>query len=149
MTKKITDKEKILENTLISLKSIQNEEDDSNQSELVTMATIKHEGKSDIISYEDTEVTGFEGSVTTIRVDSEKSAIITRAGSANSVLLLEIGRKNFCQYGTPYGSMQIGVYTHEIKNTIRKDGKLYMKYTLDINSSFLSDNEIILQIVKK
>ena len=25
-----------------------------------------------------------------------------------------------------------------------KDGRLYLKYTLDLNSSFLSDNEIIM-----
>lgn len=42
--------------------------------------------------------------------------------------------------------MQIGVYTHAIDNTIAKDGRLYMKYTLDLNSSYLSDNEIIMKV---
>lgn len=129
---------------LISLTSIQHQDDDTNKTELLTKASFVRENGFDIISYEDTPATGFEGSVTTIRVDGCKNASITREGTANSALSLEIGRKHYCQYGTPYGCLQIGVYTHAIKNTIAEDGKLYLKYTLDLNSSFLSDNEIIM-----
>lgn len=131
---------------LISLTSIQHQDDDTNTTELLTKAEFVRENGFDIISYEDTSATGFEGSVTTIKVDGCRNASITREGTANSVLSLEIGRKHFCQYGTPYGCLQIGVYTHAIDNTIAKDGRLYLKYTLDLNSSFLSDNEIIMTI---
>ena len=133
-------------NVLISLTSIQWQDDEKNETELVTKAKHSRENGWDIISYEDTSATGFEGSVTTIRVDNDKNASITRKGTANSVLSLEIGRKHFCQYGTPYGNLQIGVYTHKIENTIAKDGRLYIKYTLDLNSSYLSDNEIIMTV---
>lgn len=129
---------------LISLTSIQHQDDDTNKTELLTKAEFVRENGYDIISYEDTSATGFEGSVTTIKVDEGRNASITRQGTANSVLSLEIGRKHFCQYGTPYGCLQIGVYTHAIENTLAKDGRLYLKYTLDLNSSFLSDNEIIM-----
>ena len=129
---------------LISLTSIQHQDDDTNKTELLTKAEFVRENVYDIISYEDTSATGFEGSVTTIKVDEGRNASITRQGTANSVLSLEIGRKHFCQYGTPYGCLQIGVYTHAIENTLDKDGRLYLKYTLDLNSSFLSDNEIIM-----
>lgn len=131
---------------MISLKSIIFQDGEKEESELVTKGRIKKSGTSTVISYNDTEATGFEGSVTTITVNGNTSAVIVRTGTANSVLNLETGRKNYCQYGTPYGAMQIGVYTHSIKNSIDKDGKLYLKYTLDINSSFLSDNEIIMTI---
>ena len=129
---------------LISLTSIQHQDDDTNKTELLTKAEFVRENGYDIISYEDTSATGFEGSVTTIKVDGCRNASITRQGTANSVLSLEIGRKHFCQYGTPYGCLQIGVYTHAIENTLDKDGRLYLQYTLDLNSSFLSDNEIIM-----
>lgn len=133
------------DNVMISLTSIQWQDGEKNQADLVTRATHRKSGKFDIISYEDTVATGFEGSVTTIKTDGGK-AFITREGTANSVLSLEVGRKHFCQYGTPYGSFQIGVYTHAIRNTLDKDGRLYMKYTLDLNSAYLSDNEIIMKI---
>ena len=131
---------------MISLTSVQWQDDEKNETELMTRAKYIRENGWDIISYEDTSATGFEGSVTTIKVDKGRNASITREGTANSVLSLEIGRKHFCQYGTPYGNLQIGVYTHAIENTIAKDGRLYLKYTLDLNSSYLSDNEIIMTV---
>lgn len=134
------------ENVLISLTSVQWQDGEKNETELVTKANHKSTKGFDVISYEDTSATGFEGSVTTIKVEGSKNVSITRQGTANSVLSLEIGRKHFCEYGTPYGNMQIGVYTHAIENTIAKDGRLYMKYTLDLNSSHLSDNEIIMTV---
>ncbi|MBP3379692.1 MAG: DUF1934 domain-containing protein [Ruminococcus sp.] len=133
------------DNVMLSLTSIQWQNGEKNETELLTRATHKKSGKFDVISYQDTAATGFEGSVTTIKTDGGK-AYITREGTANSALSLEVGRKHFCQYGTPYGNLQIGVYTHAIRNTLAEDGKLYMKYTLDLNSAYLSDNEIIMKI---
>lgn len=141
-------KEQILNKNevLISLVSRQWQDNEKSETELVTRASCRTENGFNIISYEDTEATGFEGSVTTIKVDKNKNALIIRSGTANSALSLEMGKKHFCQYGTPYGSFQIGVFTHSIKNRLSTHGELYMKYTLDINSAYLSDNEIILKI---
>ncbi|MBR4509279.1 MAG: DUF1934 domain-containing protein [Ruminococcus sp.] len=133
-------------NVLISLTSIQWQDNEKNETELLTKASVSKTDGRDIISYEDTSATGFEGSTTTITVDGGKTASIIRKGTANSVLSLEVGRKHYCQYGTPYGDMRIGVYTHAIDNTISENGRLYLKYTLDLNSSYLSDNEIIMTI---
>lgn len=132
-------------NVMISLTSIQYQDGERNETELITKAKLTKSGKFDVISYEDTEATGFEGSVTTIKSDGI-SAYITREGTANSVLSLEVGKKHFCQYETPYGSLQLGIYTHNVDNTIAENGRLYLKYSLDINSAPLSDNEIIMTI---
>ena len=134
---------------MISLTSIQIEGDERNESELITEAFLHHLHDADIVAYDDTETTGFDGSRTVINVGLNGSADIIRTGTANSSLSLEVGKRHYCHYGTPYGSMQIGIYTHEIKNTLREDGKLYMRYTVDVNSSFLSDNEIILKVLSK
>ncbi len=132
-------------NITISLTSIQYQDGERNETELITKAKHTKSGKFDVISYEDTEATGFEGSVTTIKTDGN-SAYITREGTANSVLALEVGKKHFCQYETPYGSLQLGIYTHNVDNTIAENGRLYLKYSLDLNASPLSDNEIIMTI---
>ena len=148
MPKELIDKESALKkNVMITLTSVQRQDDDEeSRTELVTIANMCREDGIDVISYEDTEATGFKGSVTTIKVDNNRHASIVRKGTANSVLSLEKGRKHFCQYGTPYGNMQIGVYTHSIDNQLADSGRLYLKYTLDLNSSYLSDNEIILTV---
>ena len=64
-----------------------------------------------------------------------------------SIRIVEKGKKHHCHYVTPYGEMMVGIYTHEIKNELNEHGgKLYMKYTVDINSSYISDNEIYMEI---
>ncbi len=132
---------------MISLVSIQQMPDDSSKTELTTKAEYSYENGCDTIVYKDTSVTGFEGSVTTIKVCGEKNAAVMRVGTINSALTMEIGRKHFCQYSTPFGSLQIGVYTHAIENDMSTGGRIYLKYTLDLNSSFLSENEIIITLV--
>lgn len=133
-------------NTLISITSIQWQDGEKSETELLTQAEVILNKNSGTIIYEDTEATGFEGSVTTIKVKGNKEASVIRTGSANSFMSLEVGNRHFCQYGTPFGSMQIGIYTDSIENTLSENGRLYLKYTLDVNASYLSDNELIINI---
>lgn len=133
-------------NTLISITSIQWQDGEKSETELLTQAEVILNKNSGTIIYKDTEATGFEGSITTIKVKGNKEASVIRTGSANSFMSLEVGNRHFCQYGTPFGSMQIGIYTDSIENTLSENGRLYLKYTLDVNASYLSDNELIINI---
>ena len=63
-------------NVLISLTSVQYQDDENSETELLTRAKLYNVNGRDIISYEDTSATGFEGSVTTITVEGSKSASI-------------------------------------------------------------------------
>ena len=41
----------------------------------------------------------------------------------------------------------VGINTNELKNEITdKGGDLYLKYTIDVNSGFLSENELFINI---
>lgn len=133
-------------NQIISLLSVQIQDDERTESELFTDAVINCTKNNSTISYEDTEATGFEGSVTTVKITNGKEATIMRTGSSNSLLTFETGKKHYCQYGTPFGMFQMGVYTHAIEDTLLENGRIYMKYTLDLNASKLSDNEITITI---
>ncbi|MDE6034870.1 MAG: DUF1934 domain-containing protein [Ruminococcus sp.] len=133
-------------NHIISLLSVQTEDGERTESELFTDALVECTEDSSIIVYEDTETTGFEGSVTTIKITGGKEATISRTGTSNSFLTFETGKKHYCQYGTPFGTFQMGVYTHALEDTLMTNGRLYMKYTIDVNASMLSDNEITITI---
>lgn len=136
-------------NAIISMKSIQSIYDEKTETELTTTGTFRIENNNFYISYEDSEATGFEGSVTEISVKDNKYASIIRTGTTSSDLIIETGKKHHCRYETPYGSMNIGIYTHSIDNGLSENGgDLYMKYTIDINTSYVSDNEIILSVKK-
>ncbi len=131
------------------MKSIQTLPDDKSETELITKGAFEITDDSYIISYDDTEATGFKGATTEISLKGSDFASVIRRGAAASDLILEAGRKHHCQYGTPYGTMEIGVYTNKIKNNLDENGgDVYFKYTLDINSSYISENEIIINIKK-
>ncbi len=72
---------------------------------------------------------------------------MSRTGKANSTLFIEKGKKHHGHYGTPFGDFMIGINTDELKNGIGDNGgDLYMKYTIDVNSDFLSENEIFVNV---
>lgn len=137
------------ENFVIEMKSIQSIYDDRTETELTTSGKFKCGNGRFMISYLDSEATGFEGSETEITVTGNKLASIIRRGSSSSDLVIEPGKRHHCHYSTPYGEMVIGIYTHSIDNKLSENGgSLYMKYTIDINTSYMSDNEIIMNVKK-
>ncbi len=134
---------------MIKMKSIQTVDDESNELELITEGTLEGKDGKYIIKYKDSEATGYEDSATSIEVESSSLASINRTGKSNSNLVIESGKKHHCHYETPYGDMMVGIYTHKIQNDLNDSGGyLYMRYTIDINSSYISDNEIIMNIEK-
>ena len=68
---------------MISLKSIINQDGETSETELFTKAFYNRQKDTYTFRYEDTSATGFEGSVTTITVDGNNLASITRTGTAN------------------------------------------------------------------
>ncbi|MGN0665906.1 MAG: DUF1934 domain-containing protein [Huintestinicola sp.] len=119
--------------------------------ELITtgiMKKVTRDGVSGFqIAYDDTEATGFAGSRTIVSCFGDSLATMERTGQAESSLTIEHGKKHHCHYGTPYGDMLLGVFTHRIKNDLGDDGgELFLKYTIDINSAFVSDNEVHISV---
>lgn len=131
----------------LKLRSVLEADDERTETELLTDGTIEKNGSSFVISYEESDATGFDGATTTITADGEKVVSILRRGTANSNLVIETGKKHYCLYGTPYGELTVGIFTHKISNTLFENGgSLYLKYTIDVNSAYMSDNEIYLDV---
>lgn len=133
---------------LINLTSINTVDSEKNKTELSTSGIFRQlENGAFEICYEESEVTGFKGSTTFLIINGDNLVTLKRVGTAPSNLVLETNKKHHCHYGTPYGDFTMGILTHCIDNKINTDGgELYLKYTVDINSSFVSDNEIYIKI---
>lgn len=132
---------------LLKIISIQTVDSDSTKTELITEGNFEKTDSGYIITYDESEATGFVDSTTTLTVSGDNFASIERVGTSNSTLIVEKGRKHHCHYGTPYGDLDVGIFAHAIQNELNDNGgKLYLKYTVDVNSSYISDNEILLVI---
>lgn len=133
----------------IKIKTVQSAENSEGEvTELFTygrMSKLKNENGYRIV-YDETEVMGFEGCQVALEV-TDKSVKMSRTGKASSTLFIEKGKKHHGHYGTPYGDFMVGINANELKNEINENGgDLYMKYTVDVNSDFLSENEIFVNI---
>ncbi|MGN0675667.1 MAG: DUF1934 domain-containing protein [Oscillospiraceae bacterium] len=133
---------------LINLTSINTVDSESTKTELSTEGILKQlDSGAFELSYEESEVTGFKGSTTFLIFSGDDLVNLKRTGTAPSNLILETNKKHHCHYGTPYGDFTMGIFTHCIDNKINCDGgEAYLKYTVDINSSYISDNEIFIKI---
>lgn len=90
-----------------------------------------------IIAYEETELTGMEGSQTQVRFERNAPELIVmmRSGTVNTILVFEEGKRHICTYKTEYMPFEICVYTKSVKNMILTDGTLELDYIVEIRGA--------------
>ena len=94
------------------------------------------------LSYPEHITTGMKNVVTTLKVGDE-DVLLCRRGGANSELTVERQKRHICHYDTGYGLFSVGIFGKTVRSTLGGNGgKLYLKYTVDIDSGFQSENEI-------
>lgn len=98
------------------------------------------------ISYAETDEMGYEACTVTISASKDK-VLIERQGNAASMLIVERDMKHHCLYGTPYGEFTMGINTFKVRNELSTDGgTLFMKYCIDIDNDFISENEMLITV---
>lgn len=128
---------------IIMMKSRQITPDDDETIKLLTKGELEETDGDLLFTYEDTEATGFTGSVTKVRVSRDKTVTILRSGTSTSNLVLEPKRKHYCLYQTPFGSFTIGVLGKQVSVSRKaQTGMLALRYQLDMEGTFLSENII-------
>ena len=99
---------------VISIKGMQKYEGTASDTiELVTQGRLMRDGSCYTLTYQESEVTGLEGTLTTILVEDEQVTLM-RAGEINAQMVFQEGRRHLSMYNTPYGAMAIGVNTHHL-----------------------------------
>ncbi|MEA5050836.1 MAG: DUF1934 domain-containing protein [Oscillospiraceae bacterium] len=130
-------------NCVINIKGTQRADGDTDRLSLSTLGKFYKKDDDYYISYTETEATGYNGAVTTLRVEADRRVTMSRTGEAVSQLTLEKGRKHMCHYDTGFGSFMLGVRADTIENRLTdKGGRLRLRYALDLNATQLSENEL-------
>lgn len=136
------------ENYLISIKGKQKVDDETGEVELTTLGSYVSRGSSRYIVYK--EYTSEESDKTrtsVLKIDGNSKITLMRGGGDSTRLILESGKRHLCQYGTEFGNMMIGVFTSRVQSDLNDlGGKLEVSYTLDINSSLSSQNDISITV---
>lgn len=90
-----------------------------------------------IIAYDESELTGMEGSHTQVRFERAEPGLLTmmRNGSVNTILVFEEGKRHICTYQTPYMPFEICVFTKSVTNTLLDNGKIELDYIVEIRGA--------------
>ncbi len=130
----------------MNIVSVVTNDEGQEKTEFFTTGHIEKDDGSYILSYAENDEMGYESCSVTITA-SDSKVLIERKGPASSMLIVEKNMKHHCLYGTPFGDFTMGINTFEIKNKLTEEGgTLFMKYCIDIDSDFISENEMFISV---
>ena len=136
------------ENVIISIKGRQVNENGPDEMELVTAGRLICNDKGVLVSYQETELTGLQGTTTMLRISGPVVTLL-REGTVNSQMVFEEGRRHLSMYETPYGSMSVGINTRRVKNTIGEGGgDLEIDYAIEIDNLMVGRNYFSMNVKK-
>lgn len=132
---------------IISIRGLQESEGETaDPITLVTAGRFYRKNGLYYITYDETALTGLEGTRTTVKVGADSVKVI-RTGLYPSELLFELGKRNMSLYHTEYGDLSIVVSTNHIQNTLTDDGgDLDVKYTVEVANTPVGVNHLTLNI---
>ncbi|NLI60499.1 MAG: DUF1934 domain-containing protein [Clostridiales bacterium] len=114
-----------------------------NRIELITEGRLYKKGNVYQIEYEESAVSGMENTKTLIVVDEER-IFLERTGAHESYYVFEKGRKYVNYYETPFGNLEMGIFPTRIDSSMDENqGKLDLKYQLDISGRYAGFNELM------
>lgn len=128
-------------NVVISVKGMQKYDDmKSDTVELVTEGQLQRENNVYILTYLESELTGMDGTQTTITVQGDQVTLV-RAGQFNSQMVFQEGRRHLSMYNTPYGALAIGVNTrHLLVDLTDEGGDIEVDYTVEVEHAVAGRN---------
>lgn len=115
---------------------------------VVTDGTMDFSEDVILLSYEETEVTGMEGTTTTFTIRKD-NVVLTRTGAVQSRMEFEKGKKDVSLYNVGFGTMTIGVKARRLKNELGPEGgRLEISYGIEIEQQISGLNSFIIDVWK-
>ncbi|MFV0341758.1 MAG: DUF1934 domain-containing protein [Anaerocolumna sp.] len=134
---------------LLSIAGLQYEFDKEDAVEVISIGEYYNKDGKHYVKYEEImeEVEGVTNC--TLKATDHQIDILKR-GANNVHMVFEVNKKNMTYYQTPFGDLQIGIFT-KIIGIVEEEDKILIEinYELDINYSFVSDCKIQIKITPR
>ena len=126
---------------LITIHGTMEQNGGSDSVQLMTRGSFVKRGGSFFITYKETQTTGYDGCVTTVKVEGSDKVSMMRFGPVPSQLVIERGKRHVCHYETGQGALSLGVAADEIHSRLsEKGGRVRFSYMLDVDDASVSRN---------
>ena len=135
---------------LLSIRGEQYFDDiDPDATELMTEGTMVLTEDGMVLSYEETELTGMEGTTTTFEVKGPQ-VILTRTGTVNSQMVFEEGRQHTSLYETPFGELTVDIQTSRLRHNLTdRGGVMEIKYSIAVEHTVTGRNCFKIRVKRK
>jgi len=98
------------------------------------------------LSYMETEVTGLEGTRTSVMVMPDQ-VVVDRDGTVTSRMIFREGLKNSFPYSTPYGTATLSMDTRQIRQNFNENGgSVMIDYVVDMEHAVVMRNIFTLNV---
>lgn len=120
--------------------------EESQSVQVVTAGTMRTEGDTIYLSYEESEVTGMEGTTTTFSIRGDHVELI-RTGAIQSKMVFEKGKEDISLYNVGFGALTIGVKARRLKNELGPfGGHLEVSYGVEIEREIKGLNSFVIDV---
>ena len=122
-------------NAIISVVSKQyDSEDDDDVIEVVTPGKFYKEDNHYYAVYEETEISGMKGTITTLKIGEEKVTLI-RTGTTNTKMKFKKHERDLTLYNTPHGGLDLTVDTRNLRMNVGDNGgDIFIDYDMIIGN---------------
>ena len=122
---------------------------DPDATELMTEGSMVLTGDGMVLSYEESQLTGMEGTTTRFQVQGPR-VILTRSGTVNSQMVFEEGRQHTSLYETPFGELSVDIQTSVLKhNLTERGGLMEIKYSIAVEHTVTGRNCFKIRVRRK
>ena len=117
--------------------------------EINSLGSISDDGERITISYEESEATGMEGSLTSLTFLKNDPSVITmmRSGIVSATLVFEEGMRHHCIYKTPFMPFEVCVHTTKVVNLLTVGNTLELDYIVEIRGAKAERTKFKMQIL--
>ena len=138
-----------MKEVMIKIEGIQKDADgEENVIEMMTEGKFYEKTNAMYLVYKETELSGMEGCVTTVKL-TRKKILMKRFGTSVSEMIFEKGKRYAANYNTPYGSFDLEVLTKHMDYTINDahKGDINIEYEIKLEAMTESENRLNIRIM--
>ena len=122
---------------------------DPDATELMTEGSMVLTGDGMVLTYEESQLTGMEGTTTTFEVKGPR-VTLRRSGSVNSQMVFEEGRQHTSLYETPFGELTVDIQTSRLRHNLTdRGGVMEIKYSIAVEHTVTGRNCFKIRVRRK
>lgn len=128
----------------------QNSEGEESTIELFTEGAFYIKNGNYYIVYDESEISGMDGSTTSLKIEDKKRVSMKRFGTSATNFDFEKDKKYETSYMTAYGDLTINIVTNVLDIEIDEEtgkGNIEIAYDLDILGDIKTSNKLKIQLM--